>query len=57
MADDDDIPMVVYDDSYEKRYGRKRQEGDDDISPWKFYGAIVLVILMIAAMLATVMMT
>ena len=57
MADDDDIPMIVYDESYEKRYGRKPQEGDDDISPWKFYGAIALVVAMLAGMLAAVMMT
>jgi len=52
----DDIPLVVYDDSFEKRYGRKPQPGDDDISPWKYYGTIALVVVMIAGMLATVMM-
>jgi len=56
MPNDDDIPLVVFDEDYDKRYGRKPQAGDDDISPWKYYGAIGLVIAMVAAMLAAVLM-
>jgi hypothetical protein len=30
----------------EAPYGRKPKPGDDNVSPWKYYGTIALVVLM-----------
>lgn len=35
----------------EDRIGRQPQEGDDDISPLKYYGSIFLVIVIVLSML------
>ena len=36
----------------EDRIARRPQEGDDDISPLKYYGAIFLVVVLILGMLS-----
>lgn len=50
-------PNGDFEETYyrDPRIGRKPQPGDDDVSPWKYYGTIALLVLVgvgvVAAML------